>query len=270
MNDQLARLRTQLREIPEMLALVGQYIRPGSRPPDPDARRATGTLSRPPLVLDVVDLQADLKDGWLGWRPGDDVQYQDQNGWRHGIRGTLWLWNFMLEQEMTDTGRTFTPCDSEDAATIAGWLAFHLEWVVENHGRDNGDFAGDIRRMYRALQHACGIRPEQAYVCPQCRGQMFLDEQSRFLVCQDGTGHDISVENLELRWRRRPPKTTKEIVAEFPGVTSKQLYNAARGPRPKITPVDSPDGLKWFPFDVLKLLNPSLAEAFSHQDQLTS
>lgn len=259
--------RRHLREITDLHAQVGSYLTPGSVPPDPDARRGSGSKSRPPIVVDVVDLVAGRKSGWLGWQPGDDVEYLDQSGWRHGIRGTLELWVMLLEAEMADQGRSFTPCELDTLATVTGWLTFHLEWIVEHHGRDNGNFVGDIGRMHRALQRACGVRPEQTYVCPKCRARAFLDHTTRFLVCETGE-HEVGIENLEMNQRRRSAMPTKDIIKEFP-VTAKELHNASRGLRPKIRPTHGPDGdIRWYPWDVLRLLNPDLAEAIEHRDSV--
>lgn len=258
----LDQTRRHLADIPDLYALLHdhlpEFLAAGSVPVDPDehqsARKRPG--STPPIRLEVIDLLQTRKlEGtlaWLGWDGGDP-----DRDLRHGVHGTLELWIMLIMSELPDAGRhRYEP--PPNVTGMCTWLAYDLDWIVDHHT----DFAKSISRIHRALQQACGVRSPLKLNCPKCGEPAFLDETGRFLSCAASTLHAIGIDQIEQRWRRRPPRPTREVVAEFP-ITAKELHNASRGARPKITPVIGEDGVKrWLPWDVLRLLNPDLADAF--------
>lgn len=259
----LEKTRKHLAEIPDLYAHLPEFLIPGSTPPDPDAHHSAKKRpgSTAPVRLEVLDLLATRKSegtlAWLGWDGADP-----DRDLRHGVHGTLELWCMLIMSELPDVGRSRDE-SGETVTEMCQWLAFDLVWIVDTHG----DFAKSVRRLHQALQQACGIRPPLKLVCPQCGHAAFLDETARFLVCQLEATHEVGIDQIEQRWRRRPPRPTADIVKEFP-ITAKDLHNAARGARPKIEPVVGEDGIKrWAPWDVLRLLNPGLADAIDIRDR---
>lgn len=263
MND-LDQTRQRLQQIPDLYAQLPRFLVAGSAPAGPDehrsARRRPGS---PALVsLDVLALLASRKTvgtlEWLGW-DGSETRHDWQ---RHGTEGTLELWAMLIQSELADLDRT-RPDPDETVVGWCNWLIYDLAWIVDHHP----DFPRSIRNLHSALQRACRVRPPMELTCPRCGAAAFVDETARFLQCQLEPSHEVGISDLEFRWRRRPAKPTKEILAEFPGLTAKDLHDAARGP--KLNPVRDGNGkMCWWPWEVLLLTSPALAEVFEHRDRL--
>jgi len=275
----LDQTRIHLAEIPGMYAQLPRFIQTGSVPADPNegsGKHRPGSTA--PARLEVIDLLAVRKEAgmlaWLGWDGGEP-----DRDLRHGVHGTLDLWGFLILSELPDVGRRRDEPEvsddpqkatmqelAADVTRMCEWLAFDLAWIVQHHA----DFAKSISRVHRALQHACGIRPPLKLACPRCGEPAFIDETARFLVCQLDAAHEVGIDQIETRWRRRPARPTREITKEFP-ITAKELHNASRGARPRITPANGPDGdIRWYPWDVLRLLNPDLAEVIDARDHASA
>jgi hypothetical protein len=161
MTDRLAQTRDYLAAIPKLLDQLPRFAVPGTQPRDDDAggKRQKRVVLPSPIVLDVIDLAAERKPGWLAWQPGDDPTHPYPR-WRHGVPGTLRLWAW---RAAWDGHRSPVDVDGNLGPVVA-WLADQGAWMIEHYP----GFAGDIRRMHGALQRACGVRPEVAYHCPSC------------------------------------------------------------------------------------------------------
>jgi len=164
MTDRLTQTREFLTAIPKLLDQLPRFAIPGARPRDPDdspGKRQKRVTLPSPVVLEVIDLAAERKPGWLSWRPGDDQPTKGRPPrWRHGVPGTLRLWAWRAAYD----GHTPAADVDEPLPVVTGWLGDHCAWMIDQYS----GFAGDIRRMHTALERACGIRPEVVYHCPSC------------------------------------------------------------------------------------------------------
>lgn len=168
MTDQrtLDQTRRYLADIPELYALSGRYILPGTKPPDPDARPGSNSPARPPANLDVIDINdARFKE----YEPGDDPADAIQ---RLGILPHLQLWQMLVFGELSDIGKTPPRCcidtDDHTVAGECGWLDRWLPETVNLHP----DFPAVIRKLHRRLEVACRIPVTPPRICPDCGWEM--------------------------------------------------------------------------------------------------
>lgn len=110
-------MREQLAELPTFYELLPLFRLPGSRPPDPNGHSAT-SLARPPLSLDVLDLEdarekrdsdpqrTDARLDRMGfrWRDRDGKLTGSPAARRQGILPTLVAWCRLVDEELWDSG----------------------------------------------------------------------------------------------------------------------------------------------------------------------
>lgn len=178
----LVQVRQHLADIPDLMAQLAYFRTPGSAPPDPDARRGTSSPARPPIVLDVVDLE-DTR-----WKPNADqpgertAELDRQIGHRRqGVLPTLSLWVMLADSDMNDAG--IHPDPSPEPTTLVSecaWLLEHLEWIVGQYAA----FAPEIAAIHRDLSRGCGIRPPLPLSCSMCGWRVVpADETESWYRC---------------------------------------------------------------------------------------
>ena len=237
-----------LTEIPDLAAEVEATL----YAPHRDGRAARGRsvpASRPPVSIPM--LYATL--------PAGDAEYGGQSG----LRGTLAMCCRIVIEEMADEGLIDIPDWPADTwAGICDWLTATADWWTETAWAD--DILRDITTVHAELSAYARVQREVSYRCPRCSAPMHLQSGGQWLQCD--AGHQESA-RLEASYRRRPMAPARELAAEF-GVTAKQIYNwRARGELPA---VDHRGGELWaYPWDVLLLANPSIAEAIATRDTLS-
>lgn len=176
MTDALTLTRRQLAEIPALLAGLGDFLVPGSRPADPDMPRAPRRPAdtRLPVSARVIDLTAERKPDWPAWTPADRHA-------RHGVPGTLWLWVWRARRELITP--TAEPPRPATAANLCQWLSDHAGPIADRWNAPPGDFVGAVARMHRDLERESGIKPEPAYRCPQCEWQIEPQDGKAWWLC---------------------------------------------------------------------------------------
>lgn len=185
---QRERLRRNLHEIPDLLALVEtQHATLMPRRPATGGRLTPG--SRPPTdlaVLDLLDNRPKLNGRRAYLEPGDGAAMDGfPEGRREGILRCLGDWVRLADEEMSDEGHEHvTPSEQPTITTEAGWLAQHLDWLCDQQWVE--ELEQDVRRIWRDLASVVGEgRPEYRPRCPKCQGRM-ADEGSYFTCSSCG------------------------------------------------------------------------------------
>jgi hypothetical protein len=143
------RLRTWLREIPDLYAQLPLFWLPGSTEPDPDKRATTRTDAPTPLRLVVTDL-TDQRRGriWQGTEPTIDR------------RGTLGVLNVQARHMRED--RTMIPVNHPTVAGESHQLAVNVAWLIQqtwisyDHDTDTPGLYDEIKRLHRDMSNTIG------------------------------------------------------------------------------------------------------------------
>lgn len=241
----------QLRELPE-LAVEVELTRDAPNPGEQAATSSrTPPSSRPPLNLAM--LHALLPDGG-----------RDYVGL--GLRGQLGMCVRMIVEEMADQDLTMDipvyPSDTWSGVT--DWLVATHPWWSEQQWAD--DVEAEVRSVHSTLRNLAREQRAPIYHCPKCHGALLLQPGATWLRCND-CEHQESAD-LEARYRRRPPSPASVICEEF-GVTRDRLRLWRHRRRLKVARTAM--GEPWYyPWDVLLLANPVIAEAIEKRESLSA
>lgn len=162
------RLREALEGLPAAYSDLRHFRLPGSRPPDPDAKpRGKRQSSRPPLVVDVIDLEDQREKADADATRADYDLDRRAGARRQGVLPTLACWVRLVDGELWDDGIEHEPpADDPTVATECGFLLTHIDWIGEQQWL--GEITGDIGAMLDDVRHATGWRPEPKYHCGTC------------------------------------------------------------------------------------------------------
>lgn len=167
--DAERRLRHDLAELPELLALVAANpngVRRGG-----SGRRSTPG-SRPPASVEGLA----LTDRRTRQDDADVIGCADldrMGGRRDGIEPTIRSWVLLAEGEMLDEGVAHTDIPAaQRIGDDCAWLARHIVWILEQQWVL--ELADAVRRMVRDCEQYLHIRPEYRPRCPQegCGGYL--------------------------------------------------------------------------------------------------
>lgn len=177
-------LRTQLTQLPELLAWAHLALLPGSAP---RGGRVTGATRTAPLPCraDVLSLLGPAATGAV------HDEYGDQDG-GVTVDGLLadWVRAIIAERQAANdwTGWVRLPGRLDEAtATVAvRYLLFHHDWAV---GRVfAGTYAAEIGQLHRTLNGMTGMplagRPVRM-ACPKCRGLTISERSDGMRQCCD-------------------------------------------------------------------------------------
>lgn len=241
------KLRALLAETPDLAAEV-EATRDHPNPGAKAARGAPTSGPRPPT--DIATLYALLPDG--------DADYEGR-----GLRGVLAMCCRLVIEEMADVLPTadIPPWPSDTWAGICGWLDTTLDWWTTTPWA--ADIDSDIRAVHDELRELARVRREPVYLCPKCGDVMRLQDGGQWLRCD--SGHDEPAD-LEARYRRRPMAPSSALADEF-GITQGLIRLWKH--RGKLTSTEIRDGELWaYPWDILLLSNPAIAEAVATREAL--
>lgn len=233
----------QLHEIPDLAAeafATWNAPNPSTRP-----ERVTPTTgSRPPTDLAVLD----------ALRP-------DPDGEGRSLRGVLAQ---AVRAVWEDARMEAAHVPDLPEATWAG----DCDWLRRTYAFWSGDrwlveFVGEqVAEVHRGLSALCRVPKPPIYACPTCDGRMEPIPGGHMLACKEGHEHPA---DLERQWRRRPPLPAS-MIEQVMGVRANTLAQWKR--RRKIRPRMGDDGQDLFyPWDVLLLKHPDIAEAFAARDK---
>ena len=165
--DAERRLRHDLAELPELLALVAANpngVRRGG-----SGRRSTPG-SRPPASVEGLA----LTDRRTRQDDADVIGCADldrMGGRRDGIEPTIRSWVLLAEGEMLDEGVAHTDIPAaQRIGDDCAWLARHIVWILEQQWVE--ELADVVRRMVRDCEAHLRIRPEYHPRCPSCRARL--------------------------------------------------------------------------------------------------
>ncbi len=241
-------VRQQLMAIPE-LALEVEATRDHPNPDGRPERHNAVPGSRPPT--DLAMLHAVMPDG--------DADYVGR-----GLRGELAMCVRLVIEEMADVLPTsdIPTYPSDTWSGICAWLdATHCWWSETQWA---ADIVADVARVHAQLSELCRVQREPTYRCPKCRDVMRLQAGGQWLRCD--SGHEESAD-LERRHRRRPMAPVSSLAEEF-GVDPQQIYDWKR--RGRLSGTRRQAGELWcWPWDILLLANPVIAEAIATREALT-
>lgn len=155
-----ARLVSQLRELPELYALLPAVLaRPGG-----SAEKVSGTREAPvPLSLDVVDLLAESR------RPNPTAEARshpdDAVG---GLSVASALDEWVRDWRAARSKGEGLPVPT--VAALSGWLRVRLDWACDQHPAI-GEFATEIRHIAASLRTTLALRRHVDRLeapCPTC------------------------------------------------------------------------------------------------------
>ena len=222
---QRERLRRNLHEIPDLIALVEtQHATLMPRRPATGGRSTPG--SRPPTdlaVLDLLDNRPKLNGRRAYLNPGDGAAMDGfPEGRREGILRCLGDWVRLADEEMSDEGHEHvTPSDQPTITTEAGWLAQHLDWLCDQQWVE--ELEQDVRRIWRDMASVVGEgRPEYRPRCPKCQGRM-ADEGS-YLTCS-ACGETVRSDAMDHRTALAKGEPMDAYAFGWAGLTAKQIQN---------------------------------------------
>lgn len=162
--DGLAEALTELPAVYELLAL---FRLPGSRPVDPEKRQGSQSPARPPLALDVLDLE-DQRE-----KHDSDPQRLDYDldrragARRQGIRPTLTAWVRLADGELWDNAIIHSePATPPSVASECAFLLAHIDWLADQKWA--ADIAADIGSMLADAKRVVGDEKPAARKCPEC------------------------------------------------------------------------------------------------------
>lgn len=119
----------------------------------------------------------------------------------------------------------------------------------------------EIASVYAMLADKVRLHREKSYTCPKCGDAMRLQEGGQYLRCD--SGHEESA-NLEARYRRMPALPLG-MAASVMGVNEATLRTWKH--RRRLTAARVERGTPWFfPWDVLLLKHPDIAEAVNRRE----
>lgn len=275
-------LRRRLDELPDLATLaeaVAVTLLP--RKGVTGGRSVPG--SRPPVNVALVDAlderqktpTRDWRNRWLEVNhrnPADDprrvhnehlqpdemsrLAVELGDGARRGMLPTLGQWVRLAEGEMRDEGQECTnPAEKPTVTTEAGWLAMHLDWIVQRQWVT--ELADDVRRMHRGLSGIIGEgRPEYRPHCPGCRARM--DDEGAYFTCPD-CGQQVRDSAMDLRTSLAREKPMDAYSFAMFGVTPEAIRKwVERGLLTQATddngaPILNGKRHTFWPIDVLRL-----------------
>lgn len=252
----LGSLQTTLVEIPSWFESLSLFRLPSSRTPDASGVRGVSDPARPPVDLDLLDLE----DGRLS-KSGADAVRDDfdldrrAGARRQGILPTLVAWVRLVDGEMWDQGVDHDPPGAQIAcsghcvivdpapsaqgpctdnldrhtlpATVAGecsWLCGHLAWIMTRTWVD--ELAAELERILKDIRRACGdASVDETLTCLKDGCGWAVEEISggAWFRCR-GCGSAWSRMELHKRAERKKPISLAEC-ARRAGVTERTLHN---------------------------------------------
>lgn len=241
--DAERRLRHDLAELPELLALVAANpngVRRGG-----SGRRSTPG-SRPPASVEGLA----LTDRRTRQDDADVIGCADldrMGGRRDGIEPTIRSWVLLAEGEMLDEGVAHTDIPAaQRIGDDCAWLARHIVWILEQQWVL--ELADAVRRMVRDCEQYLHIRPEYRPRCPQGCGGRLRDEGSGLWRCGtcERTAGDRSRLGLRQLVVAEEPMTAEEIgrAWDISASTIREwrergwIEPTEDGPRPRYHPID--------------------------------
>lgn len=155
-----------------------------------------------------------------------------------------------VEDRMLEAGQD-PPTSHDPAAALAATLDW---WAPCWWARDEAFIP--VREARTALRRMLAYTDQPRYLCPKCGETMHLQPGGRHFYC--AAGHQVHATSIA-EMRRRPPMATDRICQEF-GIRPERLWTWKN--RGKLDPVDPHEKpLRWFPWDVLRCINPDLVES---------
>jgi hypothetical protein len=160
-------LHESLTHLPDVYALLALFRLPGSRPVDPEKIQGTQSPARPPLALDVLDLEDERT------KHDSDPQRLDYDldrragARRQGIRPTLAAWVCLADGELWDNNIPHvSPCANPPVFGACSFLLEHLEWITAQKWA--ADIAADVGAMLADAKRIVGDEKPAARKCPEC------------------------------------------------------------------------------------------------------
>jgi hypothetical protein len=181
-TNRYAKLTEHLAAIPPLFARLPQFIRPGSRPADPDRVTTSTSPARPPLNLDVLDLLDLREKADAEATRGDYDLDRRAGGRRQGILPTLSSWVRLVDGERWDEGDEHqNPPTQRTVEGECGWLTEGLDWITEQKWAN--ELEQDLQRMVADMRRACGESPEVPLTCSKCRWLVEPRDGGAWYVC---------------------------------------------------------------------------------------
>jgi hypothetical protein len=175
----------------------------------------------------------------------------------YGAAALLESWTRIVNEEMAE------PPDMAEVASARSEASVLIEvwdWVEDQAWGE--ELADDVIALGRRVRNALGVKREPKFACIKCGNRAYLRFGDNFLVCEEG--HEVSVRELEEQQRRRPAVSIEQIMYEF-GVSRERIYGWTK--RKQVTPMEGSRPMKLFPWDVILLVNPDLADAIKIRDE---
>lgn len=251
----LGQARADLTQLPAMLDELARCLTERGAAGAGKPSKVSGSPA--PLRLGILHLTDDRrKPGWETVDPEYTMVFD-----RLGISPGLEVWvkklTFALLPDFPDL--TEHRSIRSEAATLIEYWDFICEqdWA-ETMADQISDVTGQVKAALR-------IPREQRFACIQCGNPAYLQFGDNFLICNEG--HEVSVRNLEEQQRRRPALPIDDITAEF-GITKERIYSWHK--RKQIKPMEGSKPLTWFPWDVILLTNPALADAIKAREAMSA
>jgi hypothetical protein len=166
------RLREALEGLPAAYSDLRHFRLPGSRPPDPDAKPSgKRQSSRPPLVVDVIDLEDQREKADADATRADYDLDRRAGARRQGVLPTLACWVRLVDGELWDDGIEHDPpADNPTVTTECGFLLTHIDWIGEQQWL--GEITDDIAAMLDDVRHATGWRPDPNTTAARAAGTL--------------------------------------------------------------------------------------------------
>lgn len=165
------RLRTNLCEIPELYALLGDVLAPGTTG---ERARVSGTRTAPlPVRLEPLSLRA--QGGIITILATWEADWREMRGLTEAERGI----------------------GERDLSGIVLWLRAHLPWAIEHHPAVQ-EFADEVRDVVQQCRAAAGLLPKQMRIgnCPA----LVEDEQCGTALHAEPTAEEIRCRKCRTRW----------------------------------------------------------------------
>lgn len=148
--------------------------------------------------------------------------------------------------------------------TECAWLA--ESWPDAQAFLDLSDFdwiETEIRTIHSMFRAAAKLPRTVRYACPKCRGTLEPAPGS-WLKCADCPHEEPA--DVERKYRRQPPRTISSLAEEF-GVAESTIRSWQR--RGKLAPARIEKGRPlFFPWDVLLLARPAVAQALADKERM--